>query len=471
MSKSFIKFKKKVRGQSIVTAVLLGCGSCLAALAVLMLVLKLSGTDPSPIYYVIAAVSALAVSVMLYFIFMPSDRRLAKRLDSLYSLDEKIITMIELKDKQGVFETLQREDADRRLAEKPVKEFKAKQLLAGILVFAIALGTMLGACLVPVKADGDEAPITEFDKQWLIAAITELITTVENSYTSEGLKTKTLAELNSLLEFVNESEYLSAMKTKAISTVLAINDALKAANSAEALSAAFAQSTNAEILALSKELAKLSGPASKTALETLAGTLDDADYDDANFVADEINSYLAASGVRSDDALYVLFKGLVSVIKNSPSDIEDEFSTAGRTLSAEVIVQNVNRTTINIVITKLCNLFGITEDDLTKADPDSDIDLRDPSEEEQLPGDSDVEEPNTNIGSGGLGTGDVIYGSDDLVFDPDTNTYRPFGELLNEYFAKANEQITDGKTSDKTSDAAEDYFGTLFGSAANNDNN
>ena len=75
------------------------------------------------------------------------------------------------------------------------------------------------------------------------------------------------------------------------------------------------------------------------------------------------------------------------------------------------------------------------------------------------------------MGSGGLGTGEVIYGSNDLVFDPDTNTYRPYGELLNEYFAKANEQITDGKTSDKITDAAEEYFAKLFGSSAGNDDN
>ena len=68
-----------------------------------------------------------------------------------------------------------------------------------------------------------------------------------------------------------------------------------------------------------------------------------------------------------------------------------------------------------------------------------------------------------NIGSGGLGTGEVIYGSNDMVYDPDSNTYVPYGQLLNEYFAKANEQITDGRTSDEISDAAEKYFGILFG--------
>ena len=67
------------------------------------------------------------------------------------------------------------------------------------------------------------------------------------------------------------------------------------------------------------------------------------------------------------------------------------------------------------------------------------------------------------MGSGGLGTGDFIYGSNDLVFDPYTGTYRPYGEIINDYFVKANEQITDGKTSDEIADAVEEYFDMLFG--------
>ena len=83
--------------------------------------------------------------------------------------------------------------------------------------------------------------------------------------------------------------------------------------------------------------------------------------------------------------------------------------------------------------------------------------------------DGEGEEPDKNINSGGLGTGEVIYGSNDLVFDPDTNTHRPLGEILGDYFAKANEKITDGKASDELSDAAEEYFGSLFDGAPKND--
>ncbi len=467
MSKSFNKFKRRVRVQAITVSALLGVGVSVVGLAAVILAGKLGGNAVKPVFYVLGAVLAAALSTILYFIFMPSDKRLAKRLDSLYGLDEKVSTMVELRDDESGFARLQREDADLRLGEKPIKSLKARQLVAGLLVFCISVGCIAGALIVPAKADGGESVIDEFDKQWIITAIGELITTVENAYINDTLREKVLTELNSLLEFVESSDYLSEMKTKAISTVLGINAALVEANSAESLSVVFLESSNDAVKELAKALGELAGSGSKNALVALGESVAASGSDDRDFTADELDSYLAASGVHSGDTLYLLFKGLTAAIREG-SDIEDEFSTAATALNAEVIVQNVNRSTMRIVINKLCNLFGITEDDLTVVDPDTDIDIRDP---ETVPPteDGEGEEPDKNIGSGGLGTGDVIYGSNDLVFDPDTNTHRPLGEILGDYFAKANEKITDGKASDELSDAAEEYFGSLFDGAPKND--
>lgn len=467
MSKSFNKFKRRVRAQSIAVSALLGVGVSAVGLAAVILAGKLGSNAVKPIFYLFAAVFAAALSLVLYFIFMPSDKRLAKRLDSLYGLDERVSTMVELRDDEGVFARLQREDADLRLGEKPIKSLKARQLVAGLLVFFISVGCIVGALIVPAKADGGESVIDEFDKQWIITAIGELITTVENAYINENLRGDALTELNSLLDFVESSDYLSEMKTKAISTVLGISSALVEANSAESLSVVFSESSNEAVKTLAKSLGELAGSGSKNALISLGESIAASGADDRDFTADELDSYLAASGVHSGDTLYLLFKGLTSAVRDG-SDIEDEFSGAATALNAEVIVQNVNRSTMRIVINKLCNLFGITEDDLTAVDPDTDIDIGD-SGTELPPDDSEGEEPDKNIGTGGLGTGEVIYGSNDLVFDPDTNTHRPLGELLGDYFAKANEQITDGKASDELSDAAEEYFGSLFDGAPKNE--
>ena len=468
MSKNFRKFKRRVRAQAILSAVLWGLALDGIFTAVLVLLSKLASKNIPLIYTVSIGTAVLIAAVGIYLVLMPSDRKLAKRLDKLYELDEKVATMIELKGDEGEFASLQRDDADERLGQKPLKTLRSKPLIAGLLVFCIAIGSCVGALVVPVRADSGETPIDEFDRQWLITAINELISTVEAAYIDDGLKSASATELKSLLSFVKSSDLLSEMKKEAIKTVIAINSALVSANSAEAFGAQFKTSTDANIAELGKALSELSGTSSKKALETLGSAISKSNQQDASFTADELNVYLQSSGVRSDETLYLLFKSLTAEVKDNYKDADDAFESVSKTLASTVIVQNVNKATINIVINRLCNLFGITESDITAVDPEADIELRDPSAPEQYPDDDEVKEPEGSMGSGGLGTGDVIYGSNDLVFDPYTGTYRPYGEIINDYFAKANEQITDGKLSDEISDAIEEYFDILFGGAGKN---
>ena len=462
MSQSFIKFKRKVRRQSIAAAALLGLGTGLLALAILTLSFKLAGIDLDPLYYVLCGVGAAVLGVVLYFVFMPSDRRLAKRLDSLYMLDEKVSTMIEYRDDDGVFATLQREDADERLGRAPMNMLKSKRLLSGILTFAISFGFFVGAALIPPKPVAPEDPIDEFDKQWIIASLSELITTVENSYVNEGLRDSVLVDLRSLLSFVEESEYMSEMKTEAVKTVISVSSALNKVNSATAIAAQLQKNSNENVVTLGKELNKLSGSGSKKALETLGNALSILQADDATFIASELDSYLLASGVKVDDELYLMFRSLISAINLGGMNIKLRFESEAKKISNIVILQNVNKSTMDIVVKKLCEIFGITADDITAVDPEADVKIPGTSGREELPDEPDVDEPENEMGSGGLGTGDTVFGSDDVVYDPRTDTYRPYGEILNEYFAKVSEMITDGKTSDEIAEAAEEYFSILF---------
>ena len=466
MSKNFINFRRKVRTEAIASALMIGLGSAIIAFAALMITFKLSAKILPPYFYGVLGGGAAVLSAILYFAFTPSDERLAKRLDSVYSLDEKISTMVELRDSDEGIVTLQREDADEKLGEKPIKQLRSKQLIAAIVVFAIALGSLTAALIVPSKADPKEESIGTFDKQWIITTLNELITSVEKAnYIDDSLRTSTLRELRSLLSFVEQSDLLSEMKREAVKTVIAINSALTRANSAEAFAKQFAGSQDKNISTLGKEMADLASSGSQKALEALGKAIDESEEDDAVFMADELDSYLMASGVRTDDTLYLLFKSLISTVKNNPLDVGIEFKSAAQIVSATVLMQNMNKATISPVIKKLCNLFGITENDLTAQDPDSNIEIGTPSDGNQDPEDPGVEDPDINIGTGGIGTGDVIYGSNDIIYDPYTNTYRPYGEIINEYFAKVTEYITDGKTSEEIANALQEYFDMLLSGA------
>lgn len=469
MSKSFNKFKRRVRAQSITSALLLGLGAGAISLAVLTVIFKLTGNNLSPYFYAVFGGGAALLTAVLYFLFMPSDMRLAKRLDNLYSLDQKVATMVELREDSGVFAALQREDADTRLDQKPVKEFKSKAIVAGLLVFAIAVCSTVGAIVVPVKAEPGETPIDEFDKEWIITKLNEIIAKVESSFIAESLKASATEDLVALRTFVEGSQLLSEMKVEAIDTVIALNEDLDRVNSAELIAEQLLLSVDENIAKLGQALADLSGTSSKKALESLGAVISDAESADALFIAEELNTHLQHSGVRSDDPVYLLFKGLVSDVKSNHSGAEKAFKTAGTTLANEIILQNVNNSTMTEVIKEICNLFGITEDDITAVDPEADIEIGESTDNETDTGDTEEKDPDVQMGSGGLGTGEVIYGSNDLIFDPYTNTYRPYGEVLNDYFVKATEHVTDGKTSDKIADAMEEYFGILFGGADNDE--
>ena len=469
MGNNFKKFKQRVRRGAVISAVLLGFGVGIAATSLLALVLKLTGATLNPLYYALGAMVSAVLTLVLYLIFMPDDKRLAKKLDLTYSLDEKISTMVEFKDVDSVFAQLQREDADERLGTQPPKLMRSPRLISAVLVFALSVGCMAGAIIVPAKAEAGEAPIGEFDKQWILTALEELLLTVNNSYMADSLKETSREELNSLIAFVKGTDMMSEMKAEAIKTVNNISDALAKINSASAIGAAMSASSNEHIAAIGKELCELTGTGTRKALADFADSFEDTSYDDISFFADEINACLAASGVRTDDTLHIAFKRLTAEMKTeSKSKLVESFESTGKEISPEIIAQNVNDDTVSGVNTRLCELFGISKDELNPNAPvDDGNSERDPSL--ITPDDPEVDEPDVDIGSGGLGTGDVVYGSDDQIFDPDKNTYVPYGDMFNDYFAKANEQIVDGRTDDEISDAAESYFGTLL-SGAKKDN-
>lgn len=471
MGKNFLRFKRKVKRGALISALLLGFGLGIILLSVLMLIFKLTAIELKPVYYVLGGALSLIVSAVLYLIFSPSDKRLARRLDDTYELDEKISTMIEFKNDEGVFPTLQREDADRRLGEKPMKLMRSKQLVAAILVFTISIGCMAGALVVPAKAVGEEPPIDAFEKEWLIVALEELILTVQNSYMCDELKSDTKDELTSLVDFVKDHDLMSEMKKEAITTIKDISAALAEVNTAVLIGEQFKKSANPNLAAIGKEMADLTGTGTRGAMEDFTDTFADTSYDDLSLLGDEISISLSISGVYNEDSIYQEFKTLAGEMKTaSKTELVELFETAGKAISTELIAQNVNRATVSEVNTTLCNLFAISASELDSDIPiiEDDID-RGPASGEGGAGDKE-DDDEIHVGSGGIGTGDAIYGSDDVIFDPDTNTYVPYGDIIDEYFGKANEQVLDGKTDDDISDAIENYFGSLYGGNDQNSN-
>ena len=65
-------------------------------------------------------------------------------------------------------------------------------------------------------------------------------------------------------------------------------------------------------------------------------------------------------------------------------------------------------------------------------------------------------------GGGGIGTG-TEYGSDDLVLDPYTNTYVPYGVVLERYYELMFGGLLSGDYTEEEKDAMDKYFAILYG--------
>jgi hypothetical protein len=66
-------------------------------------------------------------------------------------------------------------------------------------------------------------------------------------------------------------------------------------------------------------------------------------------------------------------------------------------------------------------------------------------------------------GTGGAISGGTEYGSDDLVYDPYTNTYLPYGEVLDRYYALMLGSVENGNHTEKERLALLKYFSILYG--------
>lgn len=468
MNGNFIKLKKAAVRYALLFSVLTGLGIGILTSAVIMIFTKLfSAWDP--MFLLIGAGAAVACTAVLFLIFRPTEKRFAKKLDADFSLDERVATSIEFKDREGDVLELQRADTEQRLGAVSPSKLRPKKLIAAILILAMSLGAISGALILPPAEmqEVTEDPIDEFDKQWILAAITELIAMVENAYMDDGLRATVLGELRGLSDFVEQSAYLSEMKTSAILAVKAVNSALKLSNSARVIGEKAAGGFGEAVTEIGDALNKLSGVSVKKALKNAATALAGASEEDISHAADELNALITTSGVRIDDPVVIIFKNLIAethAAAATSASLDAAYENAATQLSPILILQSVNDTIVMKVIDKLCELFGITQADLTTPDGEIEVDIREPGA--VTPGEGDEEEEDNEdetISGGGLGTGDTIYGSDDVIFDPNTGTYAPYGDILQRYFDSFTEQKLDGKISTDFIEKLDDYFGALYG--------
>lgn len=482
MGTGFKKFKNKIILDSIWKSLAIGISLGLFVMAVPYAVIKFVPIDFKLwVFYIVGAVVMLAGSLVAYFVFFRvSDIIVAKKLDKKLCLGEKVQTMVENRSRQGVMLEIQREDTERILDEIPLSQYKQPKLwwmYIVVVVVCLALAVTVIAIPAPIidADDGGDTPTYEHLTPWQETALKELIETVRKSKMEDTLKTKLISELEGLLDTLEGGTPIGNMKAQAITSIVTIKEDVEIYDSYDEIAVALNVTDNESIKKFAAMVYTFGGENIDSYKSSIKTHFDASNIDvEGEAFNQEVMSLLENSGVSNVDILYVAIKsfadGLLDIANRTQSlgvtktqkRIDDLFESAtaeiGRILQNQSVNESVGRATIN----KLKEIFSIVDADLPSDsngnNNDEDTGLTPPPDEDE------------GIHDGGLGSGETIFGSDDLLYDPYTESYVKLGDIFynEQYYPRIIDILQYNDISDEVAKAIYDYFTVLSDGTQNN---
>ena len=203
MGKGFSKFKRKLRTGAFIRAVIFGLSLGVVTFALRWLSDKLTATEPIFIGYVFPASLVAAVSfIIMLLILLPTQKRIARRVDAHLNLGEKVQTMLAFRKDVSPMAELQRNDTDRILRETPRRKVKGVATWLFILIPIVSCLCAAGTLLVPAKQPPEPPPVVENNfsmTPWQEQALNDLIEKVKASNMENEPKEGTVKQLESLL--------------------------------------------------------------------------------------------------------------------------------------------------------------------------------------------------------------------------------------------------------------------------------
>ena len=508
--KIFLKHKRRFLYKALIKSAVCGLSFGLLVVGVVLLSLKLSAITINAGYYVLMGVGgALVVGGVVFLIFRPTDKYVARRLDEDHDLYEQVQTSLEFKGENGLIVEMQRQAANENMKRLRGLRPRFARIWQYCLIGVLALAVSFTAFLVPAqKVQGETPPDgpvyddkdeTPFElTAYQIAALNDLIENVKSSALAESPKAGTVTQLENLLETLRTAETVGEMRNSVRSKVYRIDKIIGAENNYAEVAAAFESTIpevtlsinsgiathnvyvlteydNVKIYASnSKDIiyAKLNGYINndlriKTIVDKsdgLEGKLDEA--------VEKIDTCLEAVELGDNDlfkvALTTFRSDLLGVKGRIPSNVNAAlqnmlatvFANFAGNLTDAIAVQAYNLAVDKFVEYRLYIIFGIEfelpRDEVDKA-PDGGAGGS--NDEGNVPGGND----------GAGGSGSFKYGSDKEIFDPVTGEFVQYGELLNRYYQIFQEYLASGQLTPEQEEAARVYFDILFSGFADED--
>lgn len=474
MNKGFARFKKSIRiGALVRSSVFALAAGCIAG-SLPILIPKLIGSDPDIRRALIAGgATALIAFAAFMLAVLPTDRRIAKRLDRKLSLNEKVQTMLEFRQVNTDMAVVQRETTDRILRETPLKKARSSHLWLNFVAPVIALALITTSLVIPAKADEEAPPPVDNTyhlSEWQKQALLNLIDDVEKSDMESAPKDATSQALRGLLSKLQTVKKESEMKEQVIETISVIYTLVNDHNTYDVISAQLVTSERSEISLLGECIKELGYSSVGDSLDLIRSG---ADGNSTQMKADA-EARLKASGALSSDPLRSsiasLFTSLEQILAESLGEdelkekLDTLFLSAEEEIGNALLAQLNNETVGADARSRLMAIFGISTQDLPSH-------LR-PNQNSGSSGDGDYSDGKDDmpIGPGGLGSGEMVYGSDDMIYDPIRGEYVTYGEVIAQYYATISQLIVDGGVPYDIEELISDYFASLF-DGSKKDNN
>lgn len=222
MSEGFNAFKKRIIKEHLIKTTIIGVSGGLSIFGVLFLLIKREIINLKIwLLVLITLASVILIMAAYYFIKKPSDKKIARRLDNTFGLNEKVQTMLDYEDdNNNEIVILQREDTNHILKSMKLSSLRLSIHFVFYIMLVIGIGLSITSVSVPKVVHNSpvvppvEVSETDIDK------IKKLIKHVEASDIYEEMKTKYIAELNMLiLELQSDGLTNERIKTYVYTTI------------------------------------------------------------------------------------------------------------------------------------------------------------------------------------------------------------------------------------------------------------
>ena len=472
MGKGFSKFKRKLRGGAVLRAVIFGLSLGLVTVSVMWLIAKLSAVEPDFIgYSLYGGIAAAAGLLAMLLILLPTKKRIARRVDQHLRLGEKTQTMLAFRKDTSPMAELQRADTDRILQETPRRKVKGVCTWLFVLIPVVAILTFGGIMMVPAKQPPEPPPVIENNfaiTPWQTQAVKDLIEKVKTSDMEAEPKEGVVKQLESLLIKLGSIKKEPAMKDAVISCIEGIHAVVSNHNTYDILADTMFGSPSDGVQDLGSAIDSLQALLIGEWMNNTKTAVLDRTVSPST-LATGITQALTLSGVDTENEVHMALLAFTVGLTALPEDrLEEEvgalFTKAEEALNSALYIQAVNEEVEDDTIYTLLSIFGIKASEVPEHifnDPD------DPRREEDYEPEDDLDK----IHAGGLGSGEMIFGSDDTVYDPDREAYVTYGEVIGCYYAKISELLVDGNLLPELEEALNDYFAILFNGSENKENN